>query len=228
MAKAKKKIAKRKKKAPAGMTGVQRDAVADMHEKKLASVPQALKDGSIDHADAADPSEGRGVLDPEKFDEFSHEFRATGSETQRIAKVICAHLDEHYSAGGRYTWEAGFFLETDPRSQGAEGHQVLNRKMIGDAWSEQLQHELGLTEYEGALCWMGRGTTERHIICVKTTQLQERQLQATAEASQHMISQPEGVGGKNKPLLEIDETVKKLPLVPVQEGTSENGAPTKE
>jgi hypothetical protein len=206
------------------MSGAQKDAVQDVQDRKLASVPQALKDGKIDHGDIADPSPHKGVLDPESFDKFSHEFRQTGSETQRMSQVICEHLDEHYSSGGRYEWTTGFFLETDPRASGADGWQALNREMIGPTWSSQLQHELGLTEYNGALCWNGRGTFERHIICVKTTQLQARQLQAIAEASQHMVSQPPEVGGKEVGRLEIDEKVTRERLVPGRDGDSMEGA----
>lgn len=200
------------KKKPAGMTGRQKDAVQDIHDKKLASVPQALKDGKIDHGDAADPN--RGVLDPKAFDDFSHEYRAVGSETKRIEKVICEHLNEYHNPNGEYQWTCGFFLENDPRSQGSAGHQVLTEKALGPAWSTQLRRELGLTVYEGALCWNGRGMHERHIICVKTKQLQQRQLDAAAEAAESMVKQPEGVGPAGSGRLEVTEKVRKLPLVP--------------
>ena len=213
----------KRKKAPAGMTGAQKDAVQNIEDRKLTSVTQQLKDGKIDHGDIADPSPTKGVLDPESFDKFSHEFRQTGSETQRMSTVICEHLDEHYSSGGRYEWTTGFFLETDPRAAGADGWQALTREMIGPAWSSQLQHELGLTEYNGALCWSGRGTFERHVICVKTKQLQGRQLQAIAEASNQMVSRPVEVGGREMGRLEIDEKVTRERLVSVRDGESVDG-----
>ncbi len=212
------------KKAPAGMTGAQKDAVQDITDRKLTSVPQQLKDGKIDHGDIADPSPHKGVLDPEAFDKFSHEFRQTGSETQRMDTVICEHLNEHYSSGGKYQWTTGFFLETDPRAAGADHWQPLTEEMIGPAWSSQLRHELGLTVYNGALCWNGRGTLERHIICVKTKQLQERQLQEIAEASKQMVSRPVEVGGKEVGRMEIDEKVTRERLVSVRDGESMEGA----
>lgn len=207
---------KRKKRAPAGMTGAQKDAVADMHDRKLASVPQAMKDGKVDPGAAADPIQG--VLDPRAYDAFEADHKSTGSETKRISTVICEHLNEHHSRGGEYQWVSGFFLETDSRSQGDEGWQGLTTEALGPAWSTQLQRELGLTEYNGALCWNGRGTTERHVICVKTKQLQQRQLEAKAEASEQMISQPSQVDGKEVGTLQVTEEVKKLPVVPVRDG----------
>lgn len=213
------------KKAPAGMSGAQEDAVQDVRDRKLTSVTQQLRDGKIDHGDIADPSPTKGVLDPEAFDKFSHEFRQTGSETQRISTVICEHLNENFSRGGKYQWESGFFLETDPRSQGADGWQPLTAEMIGSAWSSQLQHELGLTDYNGALCWSGRGTFERHIICVKTKQLQERQLQTIAEASQQMISGSATVGDAEVGRLKIKEKVTRERLVAMRDGESIEGAP---
>ena len=211
------------KRAPAGMSGAQKDAVQDIRDRKLTSVTEQLKDGKIDHGDSADPSPTRGVLNPESFDKFSHEFRQTGSETQRISTVICEHLDEHYSAGGKYEWTSGFFLETDPRAAGSDGWQPLTKTMIGTSWSSQLQHELGLTDYNGALCWNGRGTFERHIICVKTKQLQERQLQAIAEASQQMVGQPIEAGSAEVGRLEINEKVTRERLVSVRDGESVEG-----
>jgi len=211
---AKKLPVKKKKKVPAAMSTVQKDALQSADDRKLTSLSQKIKDGKVDHGDAADPSPGRGVLDPEKFDDFNHEFRATGSETQRMAKVICEHLDEYYSRNGKYQWTTGWFLETDPRSQGTEGWQALTPAMIGEAWSTQLQRELGLTVYNGALCWNGRGTTERHIVCVKTKQLQAKQLESMAESAEGAIRQPEKVAGKDVGTLEVTEEIKRLPLVP--------------
>lgn len=97
--------------------------------------------------------------------------------------------------------------------------------MVGDAWSTQLQHEVGLTIFNGALCWNGRGTFERHVICVKTKQLQTRQLLANEEAMQAQFKQPETVGDARVSRLQVKETTKKLPLVPArkQDGNSNHG-----
>ena len=212
-----KKTQPRKKKAPQGMTTVQQDAVQDMKDKKLSSVPAAMERGEIDPgADVADPQ--RGVLDPAAFDDFEAEYKSTGSETKRIKTVICEHLDKEYSRGGKDKWTAGFFLETDPRSQGEGRWTALTPQMIGSVWCTQFQRELGLTLYNGALCWNGRGTTERHIVCVKTIELQQRQLEAKAEAANQLISQPDPVDGKAVGTLEVAEKVKKLPVVPVRDG----------
>jgi hypothetical protein len=206
----------KKKRAPKGMTGPQKDALASAEDRKLTSVTQKLKDGKIDHGDAASPE--RGVLDPADFEKFEIETRPTMNETQRISKVICEHLDEHYSRGGKFKWTCGYFLETDPRANGDGGFQALTTEMIGDAWSTQLTHELGLTIYNGALCWSGRGTFERHIICVKTKELQMRQLTAKEEAMNQQLSQPEQVGEERMGRLEVKETVKRVPLTPGKPG----------
>jgi hypothetical protein len=211
-----KKTTAKKKRAPKGMTTVQQDALASAEDRKLTSVTQKLKDGKVDHGGAADPE--RGVLDPLEFEKFEIETRPTMNETQRLSKVICEHLNEYYSRGGKFTWTCGFFLESDPRANGEGGFQALTTEMIGDAWSTQLTHELGLTNYNGALCWSGRGTFERHIICVKTKELQTRQLLATEEAMNQQLSQPEQVGDERMGRMEVKETVKKVPLTPGKPG----------
>jgi hypothetical protein len=208
----------KKKKAPAALSGTQADALQSTRDRKMTSIPQALKDGKIDTGNFASPE--KGVLDPRDFDKFEVEHRPNMTETQRIAKIICEHLDEHYSAGGKYQWVCGFFTETDPRSKGESKYQALTTEMVGPAWSQQLTHELGLTVYEGALCWNGRGTFERHIICVKTKQLQQRQLLAKEEAMNQQLSQPE-VDKAKVGRLEVKETVKKLPLIPGRDGIEE-------
>lgn len=226
---AKKKTAPKKKRKPAALSGTQRDAIRSMRDRKLDSLPQKLKDGKVDPGDAADPTPGRGThgdgnLDPEAFEKFTIAQRPTMNETQRISKIICEHLDEFYSRNGKFQWTSSFFLPTDPRANGADGFQVLNVEMIGEAWSTQLQHELGLTVFNGALCWNGRGTFERHIICVKTKQLQERQLLAKEEASKQQLRHPEAVAGERMGRMEVTETVTKLPLVPVsQDGNPNDG-----
>ena len=210
------KKAPKKKRAPKALSGQQKDAINSAEDRKLMSTTQKLKDGKIDHGDSADPE--RGVLDPTDFDKFVAESRPTMNETQRISKVICEHLDEHYSKGGKYQWVCGFFLEKDPRANGEGKYQALTTEMIGPAWSTQLQHELGLTNYNGALCWSGRGTFERHIICVKTKQLQRRQHVAQEEAMNQQLSQPESVGGERVGALEVTEKTKKVPLMPGKPG----------
>jgi len=210
------KKATKKKRAPQAMTGVQKDALQSAEDRKLTSAEVKLKDGKIDHGDSASPT--RGVLDPTEFDKFTVENRPTMNETQRISKVICEHLDEHYSRGGQYQWVCGYFLEKDPRANGEGKYQALTTEMIGDAWSTQLQRELGLTNYNGALCWNGRGTFERHIICVKTKQLQRRQHLAQEEAMNQQLSQPETVGDEKMGALEVTETTKKVPLMPGKPG----------
>ena len=212
----KKKTTPKKKRVPKGLSTIQQDAVQGAEDRKLVSVTQQLKDGKIDTGDFATPE--KGVLDPSDFDKFEIETRTTMNETQRLSKVICEHLNEYYSRNGKYEWSCGFFLEKDPRAQGKDGFQALTTEMIGDAWSTQLTHELGLTNYEGALCWNGRGTFERHIICVKTKQLQTRQLTAKEEAMNQQLSQPEPVSKERVGRLEVTETVKKVPLMPGKPG----------
>ena len=214
---ANKKPAK-KKKAPAALSGQQADALQGTRDRNLTSIPQALKDGKIDTAQFATPE--KGVLDPTDFDKFEVEHKPNMTETQRISKIIREHLDEHYSAGGKYQWTCGFFSENDPRAKGEGRFQALTTEMVGPAWSTQLTHELGLTIYEGALCWNGRGTFERHIICVKTKQLQTRQLLAQEEAMNQQLSQPE-VDKAKVGRMEVTETVKKLPLNPGRDGHEE-------
>jgi len=210
-----KKVPK-KKRAPKAMSGQQQDKLQETRDRKMTSVTQALKDGKIDTGDFATPE--KGVLDPTDFDKFEVENRPTMTEVQRISKIICEHLDEHYSSGGKYEWVTGFFLEKDPRANGQGRYQALTTEMIGPAWSTQLQHELGLTIYNGALCWNGRGTFERHIICVKTKVLQQRQLVAKEEAMNQQLSQPEQVGNERMGALEVKEETKRVPLQPGKPG----------
>ena len=226
---AKKKPGPKKKRQPAALSGTQQDAINSMRDRNLDSLPQKLKDGKTDPGDSADPSPGRGthgdgLLNPEEFEKFTIANRPTMNETQRISKIICEHLDEFYSRGGKFQWTCSFFLQTDPRANGAKGFQALTTEMIGEAWSTQLQHELGLTVFNGALCWNGRGTFERHIICVKTKQLQERQLIAEEETSKQQLRHPEAVAGERMGRMEVTEKVQKLPLVPVsQDGNPNDG-----
>jgi len=214
--------APKKTRQPKSLSGAQQDALQAARDQKLTSVTQALKDGKIDHGDAASPT--RGVLDPAEFDKFEIENRPTMNETQRLSKVICEHLNEHHNPTGEYEWTIGFFVPEDPRANGGDGFKTLTTEAIGEAWSTQLQAELGLTIFNGALCWNGRGTFERHIICVKTKQLQERQILAKEESMQQQFRQPESVAGERMNRLKITEKVKKLPVMPVKEdGNSNDG-----
>ena len=220
---AKKPLLKKKKRAPAALSGLQQDKVQETRDRKMTSIPQALKDGKIDTGDFATPE--KGVLDPNDFEKFEVEHRPTMTEVQRIQKIICEHLDEYYSRGGKFQWVCGFFLEKDPRATGSGKYQALTVEMIGPAWSTQLQHELGLTEFNGALCWNGRGTFERHIICVKTKQLQERQLLANEEAMNEQLRQPDTSANMKTGRIEVTETTKRLPLKhPVGDGSDEEVA----
>ena len=211
----------------AKQTTVQKDALQKIRDQKKTSVPQALRDGKIDHGDAASPT--RGVLDPYDFDKFDAEFRSTGAETVRLEKIIQEFLNANYggSPDDPRTWEVGFFLEKDPRSQGAKGYKVLQVEMLGDAWSDELQHESGLTNYEGAVTWNGRGTYERHIVCVKTTQLAERQQAAKDKRLEDAMKhrQPDSVAGEVTGPLQVTETQKKQPLIPIEgESQGEEGS----
>lgn len=200
------------------MTGTQKDALQKIRDQKKTSIPQALKDGKIDHGASADRNQG--VLDPYEFDKFNAEYHSTKIETERLEGIIKEFLNKNY--GGNpddpRTWEVGFFLEKDPRSQGAKGYQVLQVGMLGETWSDQLQHEAGLKDYEGAVAWYGRGTVERHIICVKTTELAKRQQVAKDKRLEDAMKhrQPTNVAGEETGPLEVTETFKKLPLVPVE------------
>ena len=62
---------------------------------------------------------------------------------------------------------------------------------------------------------------ERHVICVKTKQLQMRQLLANEEAMNQQLSQPEPVSKERVGRLEVTETVKKVPLYPGGDGDTE-------
>ena len=204
-------------------TGVQKDALQKIRDQKKTSIPQALKDGKIDHGASADRLQG--VLDPYAFDKFNAEFHSTKIEGERIEGIIKEFLNKNHGGDpdDPRTWEVGFFLEKDPRSQGAKGYQVLQVDMLGDTWSKQLQHEAGLKNYEGAVAWYGRGTVERHIICVKTTELAKRQQAAKDVRVENAMKhrQPNSVAGEATGPLEVTETFKKLPLVPT-EGNSQN------
>lgn len=200
------------------ITGVQKDSLQKLRDQKKTSIPQALKDQKIDPGASADRNQG--VLDPYEFDKFNAEYASTSVETSRLEEIIQGFLNKNY--GGNpddpRTWEVGFFLEKDPRSQGAKGYKVLQVDMLGDTWSSQLQHEAGLKDYEGAVAWYGRGTVERHIVCVKTTELAKRQQAAKdtrlEDAMKHR--QPYNVAGEVTGPLEVTETHKKLPLIPIE------------
>lgn len=190
------------------MSGVQKDKLQKLRDEKKTSIPQATKDGKIDSS----------LLDPEEFDKFDAEYRAYGAETQRIRDIIKEFLDDHYPGSKEepYTWDCGFFLEKDPRSQGAKGWKVLQVEMLGPWWSVQLQHEAGLSNHEGAVTWNGRGTYERHIICVKTQQLQRRQQAAkTARLQEQTKQQVQSVAGE-KSEMTITETQKKMPVIQIE------------
>ena len=211
----------------AKQTTVQKDALQKIRDQKKTSVPQALKDGRIDHGASASPT--RGVLDPYDFDKFDAEFRSTGAETVRLEGIIQAFLNKNYGGDpdDPRTWEVGFFLEKDPRSQGAKGYKVLQVEMLGDTWSDELQHESGLTNFEGAVTWNGRGTYERHIVCVKTTELSERQQAAKDKRLEDAMKhrQPDSVAGEITGPLQVIETQKKQPLIPIEgESQSEEGS----
>ena len=60
--KAAKKPAPKKKRAPKGLSTIQKDAIDSAEDRNLMSVTQKLKDGKIDHWDSAQV--GKGVLDP--------------------------------------------------------------------------------------------------------------------------------------------------------------------
>ena len=197
------------------MTGGQKDALQKMRDTKKASLKTMVADGKVDPGDA--------VLDPAEFDKYDAEYRTSGAETERIEAILKEHLDGMFEG---YTWETGFFLEKDPRSQGAKGYKVLQVSMLGDVWSAQLQHEAGLENFSGAVVWNGRGTFERHIVCVKTTQLHDRQQAAKGQRlAEQMQAQPQSVAGERTGAMKVTETHKKMPLIPVGEGTkSEEGS----
>lgn len=206
----------KKKKSPVGLSGIQKDSLQSVRDRKLTDTKAALEDGKIDHGDSA--QKGKGILDPEEFEKFAVEVGdRTVTEVQRISKVILEHLNEHYSRGGKFEWTLGFFTPTDPNSNGSNGWQALTPEMIGEAWSAQLQRELGLTIFNGALCWNGMGTFERHIICAKTKQLEQRQIAAREAGMEQQLRQPEQVAGEKVGKLEVKETQKKMPLYPMQD-----------
>jgi len=204
-------------------TGTQKDALQKIRDQKKTSIPQALKDQKIDPGASADRNQG--VLDPYEFDKFNAEYASTSVETTRLEGIIQTFLNKNYGGDpdDPRTWEVGFFLEKDPRSQGAKGYKVLQVHMLGDTWSSQLQHEAGLKNYEGAVAWYGRGTVERHIVCVKTTELAKRQQAAKDKRLEHAMKhrQPNSVAGEATGPLEVTETFRKLPLNPI-EGKSQN------
>lgn len=206
------------------MTGTQTDALQKIRDQKKTSVPQALKDQKIDHGATADRNQG--VLDPYEFDKFEAEYRTSATETTRLEGIIKEFLNKNYGGDpdNPRTWEVGFFLEKDPRSQGAKGYKVLQVDMLGEAWSSQLQHEAGLKNYEGAVAWYGRGTVERHIICVKTTELAKRQQAAKDARLEDSMKhrQPKSVAGEETGPLQVTETHKKLPLIPIEGNSQEN------
>jgi hypothetical protein len=207
---------KMEKPKPEKLTGAQKDALQKIRDEKKAAVTPMVEDGAV-----SDPA----VLDPEEFDKFEAEYRTYGAETERIEAILKEHLNEFFSHNGKYSWEVGFFLEKDPRANGAKGYKILQTQMLGPLWSKQLAYEANLDEYQGAVTWNGRGAYERHIVCVKTTQLHDRQQAAKGKRLEEQMKAVQGqsVAGEKSEMI-IEETHTKKPLIPLEGKPPEEGS----
>jgi hypothetical protein len=152
-----------------------------------------------------------GLLNPEVWDEFDLDARPYGSEMQRISKGLQEVLNEHFSQGGKYSWRCGFFVEGDPRITGLDGWRPLQRQQLGQVWSEELQRQLGLHEYEGAICWGGRGMFERHIVCVITEQHRVKLMEYQTRQHEQMLNQPDSIAGEQVEAT-VTEQSRKFPV----------------
>lgn len=181
------------------MTTTQQDKLQELRDKKLDSVPVKVKTGQ---------------LDPTDFDiDDQLLLRPVHSETNRLKKIIVDLLNANFSRGGKYSWDAGFFLPGSPQTGGHNGWKVLQKEMLGDTYSDQLAFEAGLHIFEGAVAWSGRGVNERHIVCVKTEQLRDRQRAARDARVQEQFDQPATPEGVRAEFTATEER-KMVPLYP--------------
>lgn len=185
------KLAAVRKKKAQKLTGAQKDKIQEIKDKRLDSVPEKVK---------------AGLLDPSDFDIRDIEaLRPKAAETERIAEVIEALLNEHYSRGGLYKWTVGFFLPGDPATAGAGGWKVLLAEMIRPHWTNEFKSTVGLHEYEGAVCWAGRGRMDRHVLCVMTTKLRDELRALSDKRTMEQFQQIEAPPGSKG--VEITEKV---------------------
>ena len=189
-------------------TTTQKDRLQKMRDEGKASLQVQAEDGQ---------------LNPEAFTKYDETVRPYGAETDRIAALLLDFLNEFHSKNGKYTWELGFYLEGAKQTRGVGGWQVLTRAALGPLWTVEIQRQAGLHIHDGAMCWAGRGMFERHIICVKTTELRERQEAAKEARIQSMLRQPDSVVGQDAELT-VDEKVRHIPLNPQNESGTEDGA----
>jgi hypothetical protein len=178
------------------MTGAQKDKLDKMQSEGKMSPNVMAKEG---------------LLNPADWDEFDLDVRPYGSEMQRIASGLQELLDEHFSRNGKYQWRVGFFIEGDPRIQGQDGWRPLRREQLGEIWTDTLQRRLGLHEYEGAICWGGRGMFERHVVCVITRQHQVDLRNFQERQHESLLQAPPSVAGERVDL-SVTEKAHKLPV----------------
>lgn len=177
------------------------DKLREIQNKHLDSIPAKVK---------------AGELDPEAISIEDHELlRPVKAETLRIKAIIEPLLNEHYSRGGKYKWDVTFWTPGAPETLGVGGYQLLQASMLSKIWTKELQAAAGLHEFEGAVCWAGRGRFDRHVLCAKTTELIERQDAAQEQHLQEQfasIQAPEDQAGVRVGNVEINETVTKVPV----------------
>jgi hypothetical protein len=199
-----------KKKAKATVDTAALDKLREIQNKNLDSIPVKVKSGELD-------PEAVKISDLDLL-------RPIKAETLRIAAILEPLLDEHYSRGGRYKWNISFWKPGDPATLGVGGYQLLQVHMLSKIWTPELQAAAGLHEYEGAVCWAGRGRFDRHVICAKTTDLRARQFDAKEKRLQQQFESVEApeVPGARVGKVEINETVTKVPIHtgPVSESLS--------
>jgi hypothetical protein len=190
-------MAKAKVKEP---TTAQMDELREIESKHLDSIPEKVRSGA---------------LDPSKFDVDDIDLlRPLKAESLRIEAALAPLLNKHYGRG-KYEFAVSFWLEGAPETQGVGGYQVLTPESIREIWTEELKKSIGLHEYNGAVCWAGRGRFDRHILCVKTTNLRARQFDAKekqlTDQFAELETQVDQEGVSTGPMT-ITEDVKRVPL----------------
>lgn len=173
--------------------------------------PQNIEDRHMDAVAGVEGKVMKGLLDPTDFDLRDIEtLRPFAAETERISKIVTELLDKHFSRGGKYKWEVGFFLPGDPACNGVGGWKVLSPASLGPYWTNEFRATAGLHDWEGAVCWAGRGRMDRHVLCVMTTKLRQdlRTLHDKRTMDQFKeLNAPEGSEG-----VETTEEQIKVPL----------------
>ena len=175
------KLAKARRKSK--VDGAKADEIRDIKNKNLDSIPEKVK---------------AGRLDPTAFNVSDLEaIRPMAAETDRIEFLLLRLLNKHYSRQGAYEWQVGFYSPGDPAANGAGGWHPLLTSEIFEHWTDEFKTTVGLHEFEGAVCWAGRGRMDRHVICVRTTDLRDKMRQIHNIRVQEQFSEIEAPPGSD-------------------------------